>query len=445
MMTQPQTVDCLICAAWIIPIVPEGQVFQDCSVVVHEGRILAICPTAEAPLRYQAQRVVDLGQRVIMPGLVNAHNHGAMSLLRGLADDLPLAQWLEKHIWPTEMQWVTEEFVQDGTELACAEMLRTGTTCFSDMYFFPEASATVAHRAGMRAQIHFPILEFPTAWGKGPDEYFHKGLALHDQYRSIDRINIGFGPHAPYTVADEALERVAVLAEETQASVHIHLHETPDEISQSVKEHGVRPIERLARLGVLGPLTQCVHMTQVTDEDITLLHTSGASVIHCPESNLKLATGLCPLQRLLDAEITVGLGTDGAASNNDLDMFGELASAALLAKIVANDAAAVNAHQALSLATLGGAKAFGLDQQIGSLEAGKQADLIALTIGDINALPLYDLASHLVYNNRQVRVTHAWVAGKPVLQDSLLVHLDEQRIRDKARSWQQQIRPEPVY
>lgn len=440
-MSQPQAVDSVIAAAWIIPIIPAGRVFKDCCVVVDQGRILAICPSAEVTQRYSPRRSEDLGEQVLMPGLVNAHNHGAMSLLRGFADDMPLMQWLEKHIWPTEMQWVTETFVEQGTELACAEMLRSGTTCFSDMYFFPEASAAVAHRAGMRAQIHFPILEFPTAWGRGPDEYFHKGLALHDQYRSIERINVGFGPHAPYTVGDAALERVAILAEETQASVHIHLHETPDEISQSIKDHGVRPAERLARLGILGPLTQCVHMTQVTDDDIQLLVDSGASVIHCPESNLKLATGLCPVQRLLDAGINVGLGTDGAASNNDLDMFGELASAALLAKIVAQDAAALNAHQALHMATLGGAQAFGLEQQIGSLEAGKQADMIALTLGDINALPLYDLASHLVYNNRQVRVTHAWVAGKSVMQDRQLVYLDEQRIRANTRTWQQQIQP----
>lgn len=438
-MTQPQAVDCLISADWIIPIVPAGRVFKDCCVVVDGGRIVAICPSAEASQRYAARRVQDLGQQVLMPGLVNAHNHGAMSLLRGFADDLPLMQWLEKHIWPTEMQWVTESFVEDGTELACAEMLLSGTTCFSDMYFFPEASAAVAHRAGMRAQIHFPILEFPTAWGKGPDEYFHKGLALHDQYRSVDRINIGFGPHAPYTVADPALERLAILAEETQASVHIHLHETAHEIQESLKEHGVRPAERLARLGVLGPLTQCVHMTQVNDDDLRLLVDSGASVVHCPESNLKLATGLCPVQRLLDAGVNVALGTDGAASNNDLDMFGELTSAALLAKIVAQDAAALNAHQTLHMATLGGARAFGLEQQIGSLEVGKQADMIALTLGDINALPLYDLASHLVYNNRQVRVTHVWVDGKPVVQDRQLMHLDERHIRAKTRNWQQQI------
>lgn len=438
-MSLLQEVDSILNAKWILPIVPRGQVFQDCSLVLHQGRILAIHPTRDVAQIFSTRNVVDLSNHVLMPGLVNAHGHAAMALLRGYADDLPLKRWLENHIWPVEARLVDEAFVHDGTQLALAEMLKTGTTCFSDMYFFPEVTAAAVHQAGMRAQLCFPVLDFASAWARDADDYIHKGLALYDNYSSHERIRIGFGPHATYTVANSPLKRIAVLAEELQAPVHIHVHETAGEVAEALRASGVRPLRRLRELGVLSPLTQCVHMTQLDERDLEDLRQTGASVIHCPESNLKLASGLCPVQRLLDAGVTVGLGTDGPASNNDLDMFGELATAALLGKLAAGDAAALGAQQTLELATLGGAKALGLDAVIGSLEPGKAADVIAVDLADLTTLPLYDLASHLVYSNRSSRVSHSWVAGRPLLAAGLLTSLNEAEIRSRAQYWQSRI------
>lgn len=437
--TSTASVDLMIHARWIIPVVPENTVLSDCSLVIDNGQILAIHPTTEAKRLYAANKEHHLDEHIVTPGLVNAHNHAAMSLLRGFADDHPLQTWLEEHIWPTEAQWVTPEFVRDGTELSAAEMIRSGTTTFADMYFFPEETAKAALESGMRCQLHFPVLDFPTAWGQGPDDYIQKGLALSDAYRSHPTINVAFGPHAPYTVSDEPLQRIATIAEEMQAPIQIHLHETAAEVSDSLESTGERPIERLNRLGLLSPLTQCVHMTQVTTEDIELLKQAGANIIHCPESNLKLASGFCPVQSLLDNGINVALGTDGAASNNDQDLFGEMRTAALLAKGVSGDASAVNAHTALRMATLNGAKALGLDSEIGSLEVGKQADITAIAVNQLEQLPLYNPVSALSYNNISQQVSHVWVNGNPLMEDRRLTTLDEHRVREKAKYWQQRI------
>lgn len=436
-MTQaPRSIDLLISAKWILPIVPQSRILEDCCIAVDKGVILGLHTRKEGQLLYDARQTLDLPKHVLMPGLVNAHGHAAMSLLRGFADDLPLHEWLNEHIWPAESRWVSEEFVRDGTELALAEMLRSGTTCVSDMYFFPETTAAVAHRAAVRAQVNFPVLDFPTAWGSGPDDYIHKGIELLDTYKSSQLISIGFGPHAPYTVSDEPLQRISTLAEELQAPIQIHLHETAGEVDDAVRATGLRPIERLNRLGLLSPLTQCVHMTQLTDADIETVATSGATVIHCPESNLKLASGLSPVQKLLDHGVTVALGTDGAASNNDLDMFGEMRTAALVGKLSANDAAAVSAETALYMATLGGAKALGLDGCIGSLEPGKAADMIALQLDDLSSAPLHHLASQLVYTASGHKVTHSWVNGKLLMRDRQLLTLSENEILAKTHQWQ---------
>lgn len=440
-MSLPKAVDCIVSAKWILPIVPVGKIFQDCSLIIHQGCIQAIHPSDGVLQEYSTRQHIQLSHHVLMPGLVNAHTHAAMSLLRGYADDLPLMRWLKDHIWPAEKRWVDTDFVHDGTQLAMAEMLRTGTTCFSDMYFFPEATAAAVHQAGMRAQITFPVMDFATNWASDADDYIHKGLMLRDDYRSHPRIRIAFGPHAGYTVADAPLKRIAMLAEELQAPVQIHLHETAAEVIQAVDATGIRPIDRLLELGVLTPLTQCVHMTQLSDGDLDVLQQSGASVVHCPESNLKLASGICPVQRLLERGINVALGTDGAASNNDLDMFGEINTAALIGKIAAHDAAALPAWQLLHMATLGGAKVLGLDAQIGSLEPGKAADLIAVQLDELDTAPLYDLAAHLVYSNRRSRVTHAWVDGKNLMQDGKLTTLNTAEIRGRALRWQERIKP----
>ena len=435
----PQEIDLLINAGWILPIVPANTLLEHCALAIHGGRIIALVPQQEAAKRFEPRQTIHLSNHLLMPGLANAHGHAAMSLLRGFADDQPLHTWLNDYIWPAEGRWVSEDFVKDGTELAIAEMIRSGTTCFADMYFYPEQAAQACAEAHIRAQLAFPILDFPTAWGIGPDEYLHKGLGLHDNLRGSSLLHVAFGPHAPYTVSDAPLQKIAVLSQEMDMPVHIHLHETAQEVAESLDKFGCRPSQRLMDLGLLSPLTQCVHMTQVDEQDIGLLQQSGASVIHCPESNLKLASGFCPVERLLKADINVALGTDGAASNNDLDLFSELRSAALLAKAVAGDAAALNAHAALRMATLNGARALGLDEKIGSLEPGKSADVIAIDMGDLELQPLYNPVSQLVYTHVGQRVSHAWVAGKALLADRQLQTLNERELLGKAKWWRKQI------
>ncbi len=438
-MAEPKHIDTLIRARWLYPVVPAKKVFEHCSVAIDKGQILAILPNDHAADQYHPRELVDLPEHIVMPGLVNAHGHAAMTLLRGYADDLPLQTWLERHIWPAESKWVCPEFVADGATLAIAEMLASGTTCFSDMYFFPEECARVAFEMGIRAQMAFPVLDFPTNWGADADDYIHKGLMLADTYRSNALVNIGFGPHAPYTVSDAALTRIAVLADEMQAPIQIHLHETSQEVADAMRTTGKRPIRRLMDLGLLTPATQCVHMTQINEDDIALLSQSGASVIHCPTSNYKLASGVCPTPRLLAAGVPLGLGTDGAASNNSVNLWGDITLAALSAKISADDARALSAHDTLFAATLGGAKALGLGDKVGSLEPGKQADLTALSVNDLGATPLYDVASHLVYNNRNLTTTHTWVNGRALFREGRFTQLDVGVVRAKARHWQHQI------
>lgn len=438
-MSAPQPIRLLIKARWIIPVVPENRVLENCAIAINNGKIVALLPQDEADKRFSAEQSINLSNHILIPGLINAHGHAAMSLLRGYADDKPLQEWLSKHIWPAESQWVSEEFVRDGSALAIAEMIKSGTTCFADMYFYPEQTAQLAQQAHMRSQITFPILDFPTAWGQGPDDYFAKGLALHDTFRTSSLVRIGFGPHAPYTLSDAPLQKIAILAQELEAPIQIHLHETAKEVADSIEHFGKRPSQRLMDLGLLSPLTQCVHMTQVDDADIELLQQTGAHVIHCPESNLKLASGFCPVHKLQQAGINVALGTDGAASNNNLDMFSAMKIAALLAKAVAEDASALNAHASLRMATFNGAQALGLDDIVGSLEVGKAADITAVDMSELEAQPLYDPASQLVYTQNAHRVSHVWVAGKALLLSRQLQTLNERELLAKARWWRQQI------
>ena len=431
--------DTRINARWLIPVEPFGVVLEHQAVILQGSRILAIVPQAEADQSYRTRETLDLNQHVVLPGLINLHGHTAMSLFRGLADDLPLMTWLNDHIWPAEGKFVSEQFVADGTRLAMAEMLRTGTTTFSDMYFFPEVTAQAAHDTGMRAQICFPLMDMPTVWGSGPEEYLRKGADLIEQWQRDDYIMPAIGPHAPYTVSDGPLGAAVELAEQTGAAIQLHLHETAFEVAEAVKASGQRPLARMADLGVLRANTQCVHMTQIDESDLTHLKKTGAHVVHCPESNLKLASGFCPVQKLLDHDINVTIGTDGAASNNDLDLFGELKTAAMVAKAVAGDAAALSAHKALEMATLSGARALGRDQDIGSLVAGKLADLIAVDLSDPYLQPVYDPASHLVYSNHGRAVSHSWIHGVPQLQDGRLTRIDVPDLVLRVNEWRKQI------
>jgi len=435
-----ESVDTLVHPRWVIPVEPHAIAWETYSLALTRGRIVAIAPRQEIESGYQAATVIELPNHAVIPGLVNAHTHAAMTLLRGYADDLPLMEWLSQHIWPAEQRWVNEEFVHDGSQHAVAEMLRGGTTCFNDMYFFPEVTARVAAAAGIRASVGLILIDFPSAYAGSIDEYLEKGLELHDEYRNDPLVRTAFAPHAPYTVSDAPLERVRVLADELEIPIHIHVHETRDEVERSVADHGVRPLARLQRLGLVSPSLLGVHMTQLNDDEIGLLATANAHVLHCPESNLKLASGFCPVQQLINAGVNVALGTDGTASNDDLDMLGEMRSAALLAKAVANDASALPAATALRMATLNGAKALGIDQEIGSLSVGKEADLVAVELASIETQPLYNPISQLVYAANRNSVTDVWVAGRHVLKERQLMTLDEEAILANSRQWAQRIR-----
>ena len=405
---------------------------------VRDGRIALIAPRAIA-LKYQAIETRELEGMLLAPGLINAHGHAAMTLFRGLADDLPLQRWLKDHIWPAESRWVDEDFVRCGTELAIAEQLKGGITCFSDMYFYPSVVSELVHKHGVRAQITIPVLDFPVPDARDADEALRKGVALFDDLKHHPRITIAFGPHAPYSVADDKLESIRVLVAEMDAGIHMHVHETAHEVQEALRKHGERPLARLARLQLLGPRFQAVHMTQVDDDDLALLTEHNCSVIHCPESNLKLASGFCPVERLWEAGINVAVGTDGAASNNDLDLLGETRTAALLAKAVAGSATALDAHRALRMATLNGARALGIDEHTGSLEIGKFADLVALDLSGLAQQPVYDPVSQLIYSSSRDTVRHVWVGGKQLLESGRLTRMDEQQVIVNARQWGERI------
>lgn len=431
--------DFILAPRWTVTVDTDDRVLEDHAVVVRDGRIDAILPRAECAARHPGVEPVTLPDHALLPGLVNAHTHAAMSLFRGLADDLPLMTWLQDHVWPAEGRWVDERFVHDGAELAMAEMLRGGTTCFQDMYFHPEVTARRAAEAGMRTTVGMILLDFPTPYADGPDEYLAKGLALHDRYRGHPLVTTAFAPHAPYTVSDLPLERVRTYADELDVPVHMHVHETQAECRTALDADGERPLARLQRLGLLSPSFLAVHMTALDDDEVDLVAASGSHVIHCPEANLKLASGFCPVQRLADAGVNVALGTDGAASNNDLDLFGEMRTAALLAKAVAGDAAALPAHAALRMATINGARALALDDRIGSIEPGKAADLIAVDLGEVDTQPLYDVVSQLVYATGRHHVRQVWVNGRHLVRDGELMTLNGPDIGARAREWQQRI------
>lgn len=433
-------IDTLIHAGWIIPVDDHNTVYENHALAIQDGRILAILPSQEASDQFTASNVCDRRQHALIPGFVNAHTHAAMNLLRGLADDLPLMTWLNDHIWPAEGALMRSEFVLDGTRHAIAEMIRSGTTCFNDMYFFPDQVAHAASRAGIRATVGMIVIDFPSAWAADQAEYFRKGQEVHDAYRQDTLISTCFAPHAPYTVSDDPLKLIATQAEELDVPIHIHLHETAHEVESAVEADKRRPIQRLQQLGLLSPRLLAVHMTQLTENDIELASKYNINIAHCPESNLKLASGICPTHTLTEAGVNVALGTDGAASNNDLDMLGEMRTAALIAKGATGKADAIPAHQALRMATLNGAKALGLENDIGSLDIGKAADVTAIDLHRIETQPIYDPISQIVYASSRDQISDVWVAGKQLLDRRVLTTLDEAHILQKAREWQAQIK-----
>ncbi|MFU2489178.1 TRZ/ATZ family hydrolase [Thauera sp. WH-1] len=432
-----ETVDLLIHARWIVPVEPAGVVLEDHTVAVRGGNIVALLPRARAAAAFRAEKVVELPEHLLMPGLVNLHVHAAMSLMRGIADDMPLMRWLQEAIWPTEARHVSAAFVRDGTLLAAAEMLRGGITTCNEMYFHPEAAAEAFSTLGMRAVVGVVMLEFPTPFASDADDYLRKGLAARDRWQTDPLIDFAIAPHAPYTVSDASFGRALAIADELGLPIHIHVHETTGEIADSLAAHGMRPLSRLARLGLLGENLIGVHAVHLDDGDIELLARHGCSVAHCPTSNMKLASGIAPLPRLLEAGIRVGLGTDGAASNNRLDLLQEMRHAALLAKVASHDATAVPAHTALHMATLGGAQALGLGARIGSIEPGKAADLCAVNLGSLHCRPRFDPVSHLVYVAGREDVSHVWVNGETRVDKGVpLLHIRDSELLRLASVWQ---------
>lgn len=418
----------------IIPVAGPDNIVSGMSLIVREGLIDGFIATDDARQILDIEHI-ELPGHTLMPGLVNAHGHAAMTLLRGYADDMPLDRWLNEKIWPMETAWVGPDFVRDGTEIAAAEMILSGITTTSDMYFFPDIAAQALRSAGLRTQVVFPIMNVPTAWASDAREYLDKGLALRDHFRSDDLIDVGLGPHSTYTVDEPLLSTTATLANELDAAVQIHLHETAAEVLAHVEATGERPIDLLARIGLLGPRTQCVHMTDVGNQDIDTLVLHGAHVIHCPRSNMKLASGTCPVAKLKAAGVNVALGTDGAASNNKLNGLAEMQAASLLAKLASGYPTALSAADSIKAATLDGARAMGLDAVTGSLEVGKSADIIALDTTSIAMTPGHSMESDIVYANSGTEVTWSWIAGKNVLKNRQLQTLDNEALSDKGQAW----------
>ena len=437
-MTEPRTVDLRIDAQWIVPVEPAGALSGH-ALLVDGGKIVALLPAAEATRSYAPRERVDLPHHVLLPGLVNAHTHSAMTLLRGIADDVPLHAWLTEHIWPREARFVSPDFVHDGTLVAAAEMLKGGITCCSDMYFYPDAAARAYEAAGMRAMLGLPVLDFPTPYAADADAYLQAGLAARDAWRHAPRLAFSLAPHAPYTVSDATWEKIVVLSRELDLPIQTHVQETRAELDDALRDSGATPLARLDRLGATGPSFIAIHAVHPGAGDVELLAAQHCHVVHCPASNLKLASGIAPVSDYLARGINVALGSDGAASNNRLDVFGEMRLAALIAKVAASDAAAVPAAAALRMATLAGAQALGQEHLIGSLEAGKQADVIAVDLGGAAGVPCYDPVSHLVHVVGRDQVSDVWIDGERRVADQRLTSLDEAAIVARAGAWRERL------
>ena len=426
---------------WILTVNEQFDLLTDSALIIENDIIQSILPVSELHTveGLDEAEVVILDNHVLMPGLINTHTHAAMSLLRGIADDLPLMDWLNNHIWPAESKWIDRQFIQDGVKLCVAEMIRSGTTCLNDMYFFPDIMAKTCQQMGMRATTGLIVLDFPTVWAQSADEYLSKAMAVIDEVKEYPLISTAFAPHAPYTVSDKPLEKIAMYSSELDIQVHMHIHETQFEVDESVKNIGKRPLERLDQLNLLNPNLMAVHMTSLNELEMERIAETGVHVVHCPESNLKLASGFCPVDTLQKLNINICLGTDGAASNNDLDMFGEMRTAALLSKGISGNASSCNAEQSLRMATINGAKALGLADQIGSLEAGKKADVIAVDFSQLNTQPVYDPIAQLVYATNSMQVSHVWINGEQKLKDYQLTDIDAVEIISTAQQWQDKI------
>ena len=434
-----QTVDTIIDARWVIPVDEHDSIFDNHAVVINNGIIADLGCTSVIDSQYRGTSRVTLKHHALLPGFVNAHTHAAMSLLRGIGEDVPLSVWLNEHIWPVEGKFVSPQFVEDGTKLAIAEMIRSGTTCFADMYFFPDRVGELAEKLKIRACTGMIVIDFPSPWASSPAEYLSKGMDLHEQFADSDFVSTAWAPHSPYTVSADTLIEVARLADEMSTPIHMHVNETADEVKNSIDQFNATPIERLSEFGLIQSKLMAVHATALTDAEIEEFASADASVVHCPKSNMKLASGICRVADLLKANINVAIGTDGAASNNNLNMIEEMRFASLLAKVTSKDATAVNGSQAIRMATINGAKALGIDNITGSLEIGKFADLCAINLSELEVSPVYNCGTQIVHSASRNSVTDVWVGGNQVLKNQKLTELDESEMCELAESWRQKI------
>ncbi len=429
----------ILTPTWIAPVRPQHTLLTQHSLVIDKDRIIDLCPSDSARRQYLNAQELVLEGHLLTPGFINVHGHAAMTLLRGVADDREMMDWLTNWVWPIEGELVNGQFVYDGTRLAAMEMIMGGTTCAADTYFFPEQAARAFTDMGFRAQIGMPVIQFNNAWAKGEDEHIRKGLSFRDSIKNQPLLTSAFAPHAPYSVTDAGLERIRVYAEQLDLPIHLHLHETATEVSDAVSGDGLRPIARMQKLGILSASLQAVHMTQLRADEITLLANHGVQIAHCAESNMKLASGFCPVQALLDQGINVAIGTDGAASNNDLDMIQEARSASLLSKVLSKDATSLSAETCLEMMTIAGAQFLAIEDHTGSLEPGKQADITAIDLSHPSLQPVYHPVSQLIYTATARDVSHVWIAGKHLLDGKQLTKTDVSSVTTAAENWRTQI------
>ena len=425
----------LLLPKYVVPVIPRGVVLEDSAVAITDGRISKVGPRDILCEQMPHAERIDLNSHVLMPGLINMHTHSPMTLLRGYADDLRLDTWLNKHIWPAEQKWADGEFVQDGTELAIAEMIRGGTTCFNENYFYPDQIAEVVRKSGMRACIGIPVIDFATGWAANFDEYLRKGMEVRSRFTDCDELSFSIAPHSMYSVSDSMFERIVEISHNEEMTVHLHLLEIEGEIENSLAQHGMRPLQRARKLGLLNSRLNAVHMAHLEDEDIAMLAENEVNVVHCPQSNFKLSSGMCRLADLAKSGVNVSVGTDGAASNNDLDLLDELRTAALLAKGLSGDPTAIGSEFALELITINAAKSLGFETELGSIEEGKIADLCALNLAHPRTQPMHHIFSQIVYAAASSQMTDVWVAGRRLMEDQVLTSLDEEDILCKAGNW----------
>ncbi|MDQ1708186.1 MAG: 5-methylthioadenosine/S-adenosylhomocysteine deaminase [Pyrinomonadaceae bacterium] len=432
-------VDLLVLNGTLVTMDQQRRVIADGGVAIQGGRIVALGESRDLLRMYTAPERVDASGKLIIPGLINGHTHIPMTLFRGLADDLDLQDWLTKYIFPAEAKNVSEEFVRVGTRLGLAEMIRGGTTTYCDMYYFEDAVADETAKAGVRGVLGETVIDFPVADNKTNAEAMAYVARFVQKWQGNELIIPAVAPHAPYTVSEEHLKAIRAFSDRTGAPIVTHISETKREVEDSLKAKGASPVDYLARIGFLNDRVIAAHMVWPSTEEIDVLKRAGVGVVHNPQSNMKLASGVAPMPKMMAAGLRLGLGTDGAASNNDLSMWEEMDTAAKLHKVFSGDPKVMSAEEAFALATIGGAAALHLDKEIGSLEKGKRADLVLVNRDSLNQIPLYNIYSDLVYATKASDVETVIINGRIVMRARRLLTLDEATIKEGARRFRDQV------